>query len=346
MHQSIKNFSLTEAEKLFESYGEKKFRAKQLFGWIYERNVDDFDSMSDFSLALRNRLKENYSIHSLSLEDRVKSSRDNSEKFLFRTEDNEYIESVFLVSDDSEDSRKTICISSQIGCAMNCTFCSTAKIGFKRNLDVAEIIDQISIIRKETGIKNDNIVYMGMGEPFLNYDNVIKSAQIINYSFGYHISSRRITISTCGILPAIQKYISEKQKFNLAISLNHSDNMKRSTIMPINKKYPIEAVAKAISGIDSGFHGRITLEYVMTPDNISKDDAVRIKHLFANSHIKLNLIPINNSESNLSAPSQNMIDKFVENLSIMNIPVMVRKSFGSDINGACGQLSGKKYKKE
>ena len=207
----IKNLDSPEAEELFASLGEKSYRSEQLFNWLYERNAVSFDEMTDFSKLLRKTLDSIYLVSSLEPVDRLISRKDGTEKFLFKTLDGDYIESVLIKSDGTEEGRLTVCVSSQSGCAMGCRFCATAAGGFRRNLEAAEILDQISHIRRITGYKNNNVVFMGMGEPFMNYDNVLKAADIMNYSYGFHISTRRITISTCGIYDAIERFIDEKR---------------------------------------------------------------------------------------------------------------------------------------
>ena len=185
---------------------------------------------------------------------------------------------------------------------------------------------------------------MGMGEPFLNYDNVMKAADIMNYSFGFHISVRKITISTCGILPSIARYIEEDRPYNLAISLNDTISSKRNLTMPVNKKYPIEELADFLNRKYPVSRNRLTLEYVMRRDNITKDDVRRIKTLFRNTRIKINLIPLNPGGDNTeNLPDEKEIESFIKDLEIVNVPVVIRKSLGADIDGACGQLSGKRY---
>lgn len=226
---------------------------------------------------------------------------------------------------------------------MGCGFCETAKIGFKRNLTAGEILDQICHVRRESALKNNNIVFMGMGEPFLNYDNVMKAADIMNYTFGFHLSVRKITISTCGILPAIERFIDEKRPYNLALSLNDTDPVKRAANMPVEKKYPFEKIARMLEHKFPVSRNRLTIEYIMRKDNISTEDAQRLKRMFRFSRIKLNLIPLNPGNHNLPIPDENDIKRFTDDLQIMNIPVSIRKSMGQDISGACGQLSGLKY---
>ncbi len=343
MKEFIKNYSLKEVESLFAAIGEKSYRAKQLFNWLYERNVDNFFAMTNFSKELRQYLDEQYEITPLKLVDRKKSVLDGTEKFLFETFDGHFIESVFIRNDGTDEGRLTICVSSQAGCAMGCTFCQTAKLGFKRNLHTAEILDQINQVRRLTGLKNNNVVFMGMGEPFLNYDNVLKAADIMNYTFGFHISARKITISTCGIYDGIERFIDEKRPYNLAISLNDTDMTKRAKHMPVEKKYPMQTIIKLLEHKFPASRNRVTIEYIMRKDNISEEDAQQLKTMFRYNRIKLNLIPLNKGKHNLETPTQEEINNFIKRLEIMNIPISIRKSAGSDIDGACGQLSGKHY---
>jgi len=339
----IKNLSLKEVENVFNELGEKPYRAKQLFNWLYEKNVDSFSEMTNFSKELRKNLDEQFSISALTLEERQISKTDDTEKYLFKTYDNNYIESVLIKNDTNEKERLTICVSSQAGCAMGCKFCRTAKIGFKRNLDTAEILDQINHIRRVSGLINNNIVFMGMGEPFLNYDNVLKAADIMNYSFGFHISARKITFSTCGIMNAIERFIDEKRPYNLAISLNDTLPEKRKINMPVEKKFPISGIIDLFERKFPVSRNRLTVVYIMRKDNISNEDAKRLKKLFKHSRIKLNLIPLNPGDHHLDAPAEEEMKEFIRELEIINVPVSVRKSFGTDIDGACGQLSGKKF---
>lgn len=341
--QFLKDYNFDELLEVFTSMGEKEYRVRQLFNWIYEKNVASFAEMTNFSKDLRSRLDEKFILSPLVLEDRLLSKIDGTEKFLFRTHDDQFIESVFLRNDGTDEGRLTICISSQVGCPMGCRFCETAKIGFIRNLTPGEILDQICHVRRLTGLKNNNIVFMGMGEPFLNYDNVIKAADIMNYTFGFHISVRKITISTSGILPAIERYIDEKRPYNLALSLNDTLPEKRVIHMPVEKKYPFEKIARLLEEKFPASRNRLTIEYIMRGDNISGDDARRLKKMFKYAHIKLNLIPLNPGKHTLPVPGEKEIENFLKELEIMNVPVSIRKSMGQDVSGACGQLSGKKY---
>jgi 23S rRNA (adenine2503-C2)-methyltransferase len=342
----IKDLSLDDAEILFASIHERDYRARQLFNWLYEINVDSFIHMTNFSKDLRKYLDERYTISALTPEDKKISQIDGTEKYLFKTHDGHFIESVLIKNETTDDGRLTICVSSQVGCSMGCKFCNTARIGFKRDLEVAEILDQVSWIRRLSGLINNNIVFMGMGEPFLNYDNVLKAADIMNYSFGFHLSARKITISTCGILEGIERFIDEKRPYNLAISLNDTLPEKRIKYMPVEVKNPIHKIAKLLKKKFPVSRNRVTIEYVMRRDNITDDDAMRLKKMFRYNRIKLNLIPLNTGGHGMEIPTESEIEAFVKKLEIMNIPISVRKSFGRDIDGACGQLSGKRYGEE
>lgn len=194
-----------------------------------------------------------------------------------------------------------------------------------------------------SGVINNNVVFMGMGEPFRNYDNVLKAADIMNYSFGFHISVRKITISTCGIKEGIERFIDEKRMYNLAISLNDTEPGKRIKNMPVEKIYPLSEIAALLKEKFPHSRNRVTLEYVMRSDNISREDALRLKNMFRYGRIKLNLIPLSGGRHGLETPSKALIEKFIEYLDIMDVPVTLRNSAGSDIGGACGQLSGRRY---
>lgn len=338
----IKSLSLEEVTELFRGLGEKEYRARQLFNWLYEKNSQSFQEMTNFSKELRASLESEFIISPLEMKEHLKSS-DGSEKFLFATRDGNFIESVLIRNEGSDDGRLTVCISSQAGCPMGCRFCQTAKIGFRRNLEAGEILDQLCQVRRITGVRNNNIVFMGMGEPFMNYDNVMKAADIMNYTFGFHISVRKITISTSGVTGAIERFIEEKRPYNLAISLNDTLPEKRRENMPVEKKYPFSGIADLLKNKFPVSRNRVTIEYVMRKDNISDEDAGRLKKMFRYGRIKLNLIPLNRGEHDLEVPTQHDMERFIHALEIMDIPISVRKSFGSDISGACGQLSGRMY---
>ncbi|HPG50856.1 MAG TPA: 23S rRNA (adenine(2503)-C(2))-methyltransferase RlmN [Spirochaetota bacterium] len=339
----IKNYTIEELEAYFTSAGERPFRARQLMNWLYEKNVDSFEDMTNFSKELRARLDGEFSVNALGLAERQVSAIDGTEKYLFRTRDGNFIESVLIRNEGSDEGRLTACLSSQAGCAMGCRFCETAKLGFIRNLEAAEIIDQLCQLRRISGVRNNNIVFMGMGEPFMNYDNVMRAAGIMNYSFGFHVSVRKITVSTAGVRDGIERFIDERQPYNLAISLNDTVPEKRERIMPVERRSPFAGIAELLNRKFPASRNRLTVAYVMRKDNISSDDAKRLKKMFRYGRIKLNLIPLNRGSHEFEVPSEGEIERFIRELTIMNVPITVRKSFGRDIAGACGQLSGRRY---
>lgn len=339
----IKSLGLEDLEGYFISIGEKRYRARQIMIWLYEKNVDSFDAMTNVSKELRGTLEEKFTINALSLEERLVSAVDGSEKYLFRTRDGNFIESVLIRNEGAEDGRITVCLSSQVGCAMGCRFCETAKLGFIRNLEAGEILDQLCHVRRISGQRNNNVVFMGMGEPFMNYDNVIRAAEIMNYSFGFHVSVRKITISTSGVVAGIERFIDEERPYNLAISLNDTVPEKRERIMPVERSNPFSDISRMLNEKFPASRNRLTVVYVMRADNISTDDAKRLKRMFRYNRIKLNLIPLNEGGRGCDPPAKADVERFVRDLEIMNVPITVRKSFGRDISGACGQLSGRRY---
>jgi 23S rRNA (adenine2503-C2)-methyltransferase len=339
----IKNLTLEEIDRFFSSMGEKDYRGRQIMNWLYEKNVASFNEMTNFSKDLRSILDEQYTVSALEFVERKISKLDLTEKYLFKTCDGHFIESVLIRNEGSDDGRLTVCLSSQIGCAMGCKFCETARLGFIRNLEPAEILDQLCHVRRISGQRNNNVVFMGMGEPFLNYDNVLRSAGIMNYTFGFHISVRKITISTSGIRDAIERFIDERRPYNLAISLNDTIPERRRSIMPVEGRYPFEDISAILERKFPVSRNRLTIVYVMRKDNISPEDAKRLKKMFRYGRIKLNLIPLNQGSHEYGPPSEDAVQRFVRELEIMNVPITLRKSFGSDIFGACGQLSGKSY---
>ena len=339
----IKSCTLEDLEEYFRSVGEKSYRARQILMWLYEKNADTFEAMTNVSRELRARLDEDFAANALSMEERLVSQIDGSEKYLFKTRDGHFIESVLIRSDDSGDGRITVCLSSQAGCAMGCRFCETARLGFIRNLEAGEILDQLCQVRRISGLRNNNVVFMGMGEPFMNYDNVMRAAEIMNYSFGFHVSVRKITISTSGVRAGIERFIDEERPYNLAISLNNTEPDKRERIMPVERSNPFEDISRMLNEKFPASRNRLTVVYVMRGDNIAPEDAKRLKKMFRYNRIKLNLIPLNEGGHGFVPPSEDQVRRFIHELEIMNVPVTVRKSFGRDISGACGQLSGKRY---
>ncbi len=333
----LKDLSLQEMEELVSSLGEKPYRARQIYEWVFQKDVSSIGEMTNLSFSLRNRLSELACLPRLSIADK-KTSSDGTEKYLFMLEDGNSIESVLIPDED----RLTLCISTQVGCKLNCTFCLTGKGGFIRNLSHYEIIEQILSVKRE-GHNITNIVLMGMGEPLDNYENVIKSIKTMISPHGLKIPAKRITLSTSGLIPEIKKLSKENLKINLAISLNASDNETRDKIMPVNKRYPIEELLKTLKEYPLPPNRRITFEYVMIKGlNDSIEDAKRVSNILKNIKCKINLIPFNSFEgSDYETPDYKNVEEFQNLLISRHYTVIIRRSKGADIYAACGQLRGK-----
>lgn len=334
-YKSLVGLNLTELEQLMVELGESRFRADQLLDWIYKKRVSSFDDMTNISKAFRNKLKENFSIGTVSLEKLISSQDNFTHKFLFRLTDGLCIESVFMI----ENKRRTVCLSSQVGCALNCDFCATGKMGFKRNLEVAEIVDQLLFISRYFHEEVTNVVVMGMGEPFLNYENVLNACDIISNDRCFAIGKRKITISTSGIIPAIKRFADEDRKYKLAISLNSADNDIRSRLMPVNNKYPVRELMNAVRYYFNKTKRRVTFEYVLIRGlNDRRMDAEALQKLIHDLPCKINIIPYNETDENYRQSAENVIDDFIQPFLNMNAVISVRRSKGVDINAACGQL--------
>lgn len=324
-------------EDLVSSLGEKPYRVHQIYEWIFQKDVSSIGEMTNLSKNLRNQLSELSYISRLSIADK-RVSKDGTEKYLLMLEDGNSIESVLIPDED----RLTLCISTQVGCKLNCAFCLTGKGGFIRNLNHYEIIEQILSVRRE---KKDiiNIVLMGMGEPLDNYENVIKSIKTMISPHGLKIPAKRITLSTSGLIPEIKKLAKENLKINLAVSLNASDNETRDKIMPLSKKYPIEELLKTLKEYPLPPNRRITFEYVMIKRlNDSIEDAKKLSNILKGIKCKINLIPFNSYEGvDYEAPDYKNVEDFRNILISQHYTTIIRKSKGADISAACGQLRGK-----
>jgi len=335
---TIKGISIIELENFITQNGFSKYRAHQIYNWLYKKGAMDVQSMHNISNNLQSFLINNAIINTLTLSKKVQC--DNTIKFLFKTKTNQYIESVSMIEGD----KHTVCLSSQVGCSVDCDFCATGKMGFISNLNTGEIIDQIIMIQHYIETPITNIVFMGMGEPFLNYNNVINAAHLMNDSNGLNFGAHRITISTSGILPKINQFINDKLKFNLAISLNASDDNTRTKLMPINKKWPISDLLLAAKTFNKQNRNNITFEYVLIDSiNDSEDDAIRLAKLLKNSDCKLNIIPFNYIGNNYKRPSVANIEHFLNIIhrEHKGFRILVRWSKGVDINAGCGQLATK-----
>lgn len=333
----IKGMGLTELQTWCESVGETSFRGIQLYEWMYKKGVERADKMLNISQKFRNYLDEHAILSTLELELATQSKLEETIKYLFRLKDNQFIETVSMV----QENRHTVCISSQIGCNVDCDFCATGKMGFIRNLSIGEIVDQLIYVRNTVESPITNVVFMGMGEPFLNYDRVIKSAGIFHNPRGFNLGKHRITISTAGILPKIKQFIDEEQKYKLAISLNASNDDVRDNIMPINKKWNIRQIIKEGKRFSSLKRRQVMFEYVLMKGiNDSIENAIELASLLNGVDCKLNIIPYNESDGVYQRPTEKSLNDFLNILHANQngYRILVRWSKGQDIEAGCGQL--------
>lgn len=327
---------IDELQNFVLSIGEKPFRAKQIFKWLYQKHASDFSIMSDLPLSLREKLSERAEIGPLRFV-RMISSPSGAVKFIFQISSGESIESVFI----PEGKRRTVCVSTQTGCPLGCLFCNTGKIKRAVNLTAGEIIDQLIFIVRELDIKITNVVFMGMGEPFFNFDNCIKAAVLMNSEMGMSIAAKKITISTAGLVPQIKRFADEEYKFNLAISLNAPDDELRSKLMPVNRKHPLKELLKAVKYYSKKSKNRVTFEYVLIDHlNDTPSHGRKLIEILHSIPCKLNLIAFNMTGDNFKKPSTERINRFIEVVYKAPFPVTLRKSKGEDIHAACGQLAG------
>jgi len=324
--------------KYFEEWGVKPYRVHQIFTWVYHKEVRNFDFMTNLSKSLRQKLKENFYFSLPGLQEKF-PSQDGSIKYLFALEDGSTIESVWMPSGD----RKTLCISTQVGCRLACSFCMTATLGLKRNLTAGEIIGQIVRVNDDLGENNriTNIVVMGMGEPLDNYQPLVDALRLMVSPECMKISNRKITLSTSGLVDKIKNFQKENIHVNLAISLNATLDEVRDQIMPINKKYPIDVLLDTLRNYPLKPNRKFTFEYVLLAGiNDTDDDAKRLARLLKGIPSKINLIPFNRIEpSDYHPPSESRVLSFQNYLLSQNYSVFIRKNRGADILGACGQLA-------
>lgn len=343
---NLLNLTKNELENFVVENGMKKFYAKQIYQWLHQKMARDINEMTNISLKDREKLSEVSYIPLLNLVKYQESKIDRTEKFLFQLEDGNSIETVLIKTKD----RNTLCISSQVGCAVNCDFCATAINGFARNLNLSEILNQVYTVERRLLKKGEhltNIVYMGMGEPLLNLENLIKSLEIFSDEAGINISKRKITVSTSGIVPAIEKLLERKVHVELAISLHSAINEKRDLIMPINKAYPLEDLHTVLREYQRQTKRRITFEYILLNNvNVSDADANALADFVHDFDHIVNIIPYNPVDGKpYERPADKKIEKFVSVLEeIRKVNVFVRREKGTDIDGACGQLRRKTEK--
>ena len=331
---NIYGITLEELENFFISRNDKKFKATQVFDWIYKKDIKSFDDMRNVSKETINTMKENFVLENLQIVD-IKIDKDVS-KYLFELSDGNHVEAVLMYHDYGT----SICISTQVGCNMGCKFCESGRLKKVRNLETYEMVNQILMVSRDIGEKISHIVLMGIGEPFDNYDNVIKFIDIVNTGKGMDIGSRHITVSTCGIVPKIKEFTNYPKQVNLAISLHAPNNELRSSIMNINKAYKIEEVMSAVKDYIAKTNRRVTFEYIMLKDvNDTIECAEELSKLLRGLNCYVNLIPYNEtSHIEYKRSSEEAIMKFYDILKKNNIGVTIRREFGSKVNAACGQL--------
>lgn len=341
--KNIRQLSLPELEAYFIEMGDKKFRARQVYEWIWQKHAHSFEDMTNLSKQLRATLSEHFTLPALGV-DATQYSNDGTIKSRFKTVDGHLVEGVLIPTDE----RKTACVSSQVGCSLSCKFCATGYMDRKRNLNYDEIYDQVVLINRQSeesfGKKLSNIVFMGMGEPLLNYANVLKAIERISAEDGLGMSPRRITVSTAGVAKMIRKLGEDKVRFKLALSLHAANDKKRNEIMPINESNNIKALIEALNYFYKQTGNEITLEYILFQNfNDSIEDAEELVRVFRQIPADLvNLIEYNPIDAfQFFKPDEDTVDKFMKHLESKGVNARLRKSRGKDIDAACGQLANK-----
>ncbi|BDA78378.1 putative dual-specificity RNA methyltransferase RlmN [Leptospira kobayashii] len=342
----LKGKRLEEIQDFCKSIGVEAFRAKQLYTGIYKNRYTSISQFTTFSKELIAKISENAEYPEIQL-GRQLISKDGTRKFTFEVEPGKEIETVWIPTADEE--RKTICISSQVGCTLNCAFCATGLLEYKGNLHAWQILDQIIQVEKIVGDRATNIVFMGMGEPMHNYFSVMKAAHILHDKDAFGLGAKRITISTAGVVTGITRFIENKEPFNFAISLNHPNPNTRHTIMDVNVKHPLEKLLAVARRFTQELDRMITFEYVLIPDvNMGRENADRLVKIARSvNKCKINVIPLNTDFTQWRRPTEDEVGEFVSYLRAKaGVPILNRQSPGRDINGACGMLALKGTRKE
>lgn len=331
----ILSLSLSELEDELIKLDEKKFRAKQIFQWLHVKRVFDFEKMTNLSVQLRSKLDEHFCIKRLFVSKRLESCIDNTVKYLYRLPDGNYVETVLMEYHYGH----SICVSTQVGCKMGCRFCASAIAGYVRSLTPSEILMQIYETERDSGVRVSGIVLMGIGEPFDNFDNVVKFFQLVSASDGNNLSLRHVTVSTCGIVPKIYELARLKLGLTLSVSLHSADNDRRSEIMPVNNTYNIDRLIEACRYYANETGRRVTFEYaVIDGVNSSKADVDKLASLIRGINCHVNLIPVNKVKERSYRTARAGVEHFAEYLQKKGINATVRRTLGSDIEAACGQL--------
>lgn len=335
----IYNYSLKELEEYFKSIGQKSFRIKQLYNWLYRTPVTSFEEMTNLAKDLREQLRQDFRIENLEIETK-QVAKDGTVKYLFKLEDNNFIEAVLMFHDYG----KSLCITSQVGCNMGCKFCASGLLKKVRNLTAGEMVSQVMTVYHDQQEPINRVVIMGTGEPFDNYDNVMKFIRIINDPQGLALGARHITVSTCGLVDKIRAFGDEGIQVNLAVSLHGANDQVRGKLMPINKASNMDDLRKAIVEYIQKTNRRVTFEYIMLKDvNDQLPDARQLAHYLRGLNAYVNLIPYNAvDEQGFQASEGETIREFRNELLRLHIQATIRKEHGQDIDGACGQLRAKK----
>lgn len=336
--KNIFDFSYESLIAYLIENGFKKYNADQVFDWLYKKRVYDFNKMSNLNKKLIEFLNKNISVDFISVETEEKNI--DTSKYLFKLNDNNYIEAVLM----KHNYGVSLCVSSQVGCNMGCAFCESGRLKKVRNLNTFELVQQVLLVEKLENKRIDNLVLMGIGEPFDNYDNVMEFVKILTHPKAVNLGQRRITISTCGIIPKIKDFMNENTQVNLAISLHGSNDSLRNSLMPINKAYPLKDLVNVIDEYISKTNRRVTIEYIMLENiNDLESNALELVDLFKDKLIYINLIPYNEVKSfTFKKSKKSQILNFYDILKKNNINVTIRREFGSEISAACGQLRASK----
>ena len=339
--QFIHGLLFTEFQTWIEQIGEKKFRAKQVWEWLYLHNAQHWDNMKNLPKSLREKLAAQFTIQPLEKIE-VQNSGTGTRKILNRLFDGELIEVVLIPAPD----RRTVCISSQVGCMFGCAFCASGQLGVKRNLQAGEIVSEVLTAHREYGDKVTNVVFMGIGEPFDNYDEVLRAIHILNDPDGYCLGARRITISTCGVVPGIQRLMQEGLQVELSVSLHAPNHAVRDALMPVNKSWPLEELIEACRIYTQRTKRIITFEYTLIREiNDTEQHLAELIQLLRGFPCRVNLIPLSEIEEYDGKTSKpETVEKYVDRLQKAGINTTVRWSKGSDINAACGQLRSQSIK--
>jgi 23S rRNA (adenine2503-C2)-methyltransferase len=336
MKKNIKEYNLEELTRVLREWGEPLYHARQIFSWVYKKGVKDFAAMSDLPQELRERLEGNFTLFDLQVAERL-TSEDGTVKLLLAAPDHNFVEAVSIPA----AKRVTGCVSTQAGCRFACRFCASGLRGYKRDLTAGEILDEVMLLKENLPQRTlTHLVFMGTGEPFDNYDAVMKAIRVINSPDGVHIGARRITVSTCGVIPGIQRLAEEGLQIELSVSLHAADDETRSRLMPVNKKYPLPELMEACRAYAKKTGRQVTFEYVLVRGiNSDLPNAGKLCKIVKGLNAKINLIPANTvTECGLEVPSREEIWNFKDFLAGQGVQVTLRRERGTDINAACGQL--------